>query len=132
MAIEVTADSNLVVGGKLLVDTTDASLANEVSIQDDVVVGLASAYENLAAYVGTTIEGSCTVCETSAQRAIASGSTLSGQTALFVSPGTVRSLKAGAGVSLTTDTPTNVVIVKAGLANYGSGAGVQYLLYTTD
>jgi hypothetical protein len=37
-------------------------------------------------------------------------------------------LKAGAGVSLTTDTSTNDVSAKAKLTNYGSGACVQYLL----
>ncbi len=93
-----------------------------------MVVGLTTANENLTVYGNTTIGGSCTAGGKSAQRAIASGSASAGEAALFVAPGTMKSLLAGAGVSLTTDGSTNVVTVKANLANYGSGADVEYLL----
>ncbi len=58
------------------------------------------------------------------QPEMAKGFTLSREIALFVSPGTIRSLKAGAGLKLTIGTSTNVVTAKANLSNYGSGAGV--------
>ncbi len=96
-----------------------------------MVVRLTTGNNNLTVYVYATIDGSCTAGGIRVQRAIANGSTSPGENGLFVSPGTTRSLKAGAGVSLTTDTSTNVAIVKASLANYVSGAGVQYLVDTT-
>ncbi len=46
VANEVTVSSNFVVGGTLLVDTNDASLATEMSINDNVVVGLTTANKN--------------------------------------------------------------------------------------
>ncbi len=49
-----------------------------------------------------------------------------------MSAGTIRFLKAEAGVNLIIDTSTIVVSVRASLSNYGSGAGVQYLLDTTN
>ncbi len=82
--------------------------------------------------VTPTTNGSRTVGGESVQRAIANGSASSGEIALFVSLGTIRSLTTGAVFNLTTDTSTNVVTVKANLSNYGSGTGVQYLLDTTN
>ncbi len=93
-----------------------------------MVGGSTTANKKLTVYRNTTIDGSCTVGGNSAQRAIANGSTSSGETALFVSPGTIRSVEAGIGVSLTTGASTNVVTAKAKLANYGYEAGAQYLL----
>ncbi len=96
-----------------------------------MAVGLTTANKNLTVNGNAVISGRCIVGGNSVQRAIANGFTLSGETALFVFPCTVRFLKAGAGVNLTTDTSTSVVMVKTKLSNYGSGAGVQYLLDAT-
>ena len=57
------------------------------------------------------VNGSITAGGNAVQQGLASGSTASGETALFVSPSTVRSLKVGTGVSLST--ASNVVKVSA-------------------
>jgi hypothetical protein len=49
-----------------------------------------------------TVTGAITAGGNAVQQALSSASTASGETALFVSPNTVRSLKAGVGVSLAT------------------------------
>ncbi len=58
MATEVTVDNDLVVGGTLLVDAIDASFASELSIKDNVFVGLTTAIKDFTVYGNLSISGS--------------------------------------------------------------------------
>ena len=57
------------------------------------------------------VNGSITAGGNAVQRGLSSASTASGETALFISPSTVRSVKAGAGMTLST--ASDVVTIKA-------------------
>ncbi len=58
MANEVAFESNFVVGGTLLVCIIDISLATEMSIKDNVDVGLTTANKNLPVHGNASIDGS--------------------------------------------------------------------------
>jgi len=77
-----------------------------------------------------SVTGTITASGNAVQRGLANASTSSGETALFVSPNTIRTMKAGSGIALST--ASNVVSVRYAphAAFKVTGNAVSYCNYT--